>query len=189
MESSVNTSTVVYATLCSIAGMIVTLFAYQFLYLNDKMDFTMDEKFEAREYVTAEQLDLSVSKAVFEEREAQAEAKTASLSRGIADEMGWERSDVASKAGKVFKFGYEQMALHEQREGIWQEFIRTKFIGVIEKPNQMGVRTLYYRDSTDDYLIQYEIVNGERHHYWQDANMIKHPLRERDKIKTVHLPS
>ena len=187
MENKVNTATIVYSVICSIVGMVVTLFAYQLLYLNDKMEFIMEEKFKAKEYVTKDNLELEVSKAVFSEREVQAEAKTASLSWAIANEMGMERKDVAPIAAKVFRYGLEQMEAHEKRETQWQEFTKTRFLGVIQKPNDIGELTLYYRDITGDYLVRTKEVNGYVYSYWEDNNNIKHPLRERDEIKTVLL--
>ena len=177
--------TVAYSVIGSVISMVITLFAYQLLYLNDKMDFKMDEKFKAKEYVTSEQLANKVKEAVLDEREIQAETKTASLSRGLADEMGWERTEVKTKAAKVFRFGYEQMALQEERQIIWKELVNTKYIGVIYKLNQVGIGVFYYRDITGDFLIHYEIVNGNRKHYWQGTDMVKHQLIERDKIRTI----
>lgn len=171
--------------------MIITLFGYQFLYLNDKMDFIMNEKFEAKQYVTAEQLDLSVSKAVFAEREEQAAAKTTSLSWGIANEMsdlpGWERENVGRESAKVLRYGYEMMQESEEREEQWNKIISVFHCGVIFKKNEVGILTKYYRDVTGDYLVKYELLDGERRHYWEGDDMLRHPLRELDKIKVVHL--
>lgn len=152
---NINTATVVVSTLCSVVAMVVTMFTYQSVYLNGKMELMVSDKVREVRYVTKIELDNSVKSAVLEEREKQADTNTASLSSTVANALGVPRKEVAPILTGLIHFGLKEKQRSVDNQQLWDEFKQTRYIC----PIIIGDKW-YFRYEDGDYPISKKDLGG-----------------------------
>ena len=129
-------------------------------------------------FISIETAGQLIKESILEQREKQADEKTASLSWTVANALGVEREQVAPRITKLIQFGEAEMIKHVERQAFWQEFEKTRYIAIIEKEGK-----LYFRWTDGDYQLKKKEINNGFVYYWRDKNDDKHYLQSISSVK------
>lgn len=166
MEGKINYIQLVLTLLVTLVGIFGGIWGAWELFMKAEQTAAIDKRFSEVKYITVNQAESQIKELVLDERERQAEKKTGSLSHNIAlelRELGVQREDVAPLIGKVAKFGIEQMRKAEERETIWNEFVKTRYICPVLIEDK-----LYFRYTDGDYPItKKDLGDGNYFSFWR----------------------